>query len=230
MGISKEMRKENEKLWESSFHHPFVKGLADGTLPKEVFKFYVLQDAYYLSHFAKVQAIAASKATDLKMTQAFAHHAEQTCVAELQLHQTFVQELGITEQEVKDFKPSPSAYGYITHLYYAAQGDIADILAALLPCYWLYYEIGTRFSEAKPEDPIYQKWLETYNSEWFAALVNEQIDRMDELADGKTEEQKNRLKELFRISSYYEWTFWQQAWDQQTWDVEGGVLDASVPS
>ncbi|MFP3513270.1 hypothetical protein SB775_27610, partial [Peribacillus sp. SIMBA_075] len=68
------------------------------------------------------------------------------------------------------------------------EGDLADVLAALLPCYWLYYEIGERLKSATPEEPIFQKWIGTYGSEWFGELVNEQIERMDSLAEGLPED------------------------------------------
>lgn len=219
MTFCKEVRLECADLWDASFEHPFVKGIAKGDLPLDVFKFYVMQDAYYLTHFAKVQSLGAVKAKDLKTTQSFAHHAEQTCAAELALHESFMELLGVTEDDWKLFEPSPHAYAYVSHMYRSAEGDLADVLAALLPCYWLYYEIGERLKTAAPEEPIYQKWIGTYGSEWFGELVNEQIERMDDLAEGLPEERRKELKTRFMRSSYYEWQFWQQAWTMETWEL-----------
>lgn len=223
MSFCKEVREEFKESWESSFHHPFVTGLADGTLPEDVFRYYVMQDAYYLTHFAKVQALGAVKATDLQMTRAFAHHAEQTCAAELSLHESFMQILGVTESEWETFEPSPSAYAYVSHMYRAAQGDVADVLAALLPCYWLYYEIGVHLQGATPDNPIYQRWIATYGSEWFASLVEEQKDRMDQLAADVSPARLQELKAHFKRSTYYEWHFWEQAWTQEKWVVQSEV-------
>ena len=223
MSFCKEVREECKDVWESSFDHPFVTGLAEGTLPEDVFRFYVMQDAYYLTHFAKVQALGAVKATDLAMTRSFAHHAEQTCAAELSLHESFMQLLGVTDSDWEAFEPSPSAYAYVSHMYRAAQGDVADVLAALLPCYWLYYEIGVQLQHATPDNPIYQRWIATYGSEWFAALVEEQKNRMDELASEVSEKRLEELKQHFKRSVYYEWHFWQQAWTQETWNVQNEV-------
>ncbi|MTD31154.1 thiaminase II [Planomicrobium sp. YIM 101495] len=219
MTFCEEVRTENNGLWEASFDHPFVKGIADGTLPLDVFRFYVLQDSYYLTHFAKVQALGAVKATDLETTKSFAHHAGQTCEAELALHASFMELLDVTEADKKNFEPSPSAYAYVSHMYRAAEGDLADVLAAILPCYWLYWEIGERLKDAKPDHPIYDRWIGTYGSEWFGELVNEQIGRMNELADKLPQERRNELKTHFRRSVYYEWHFWQQAWTMESWDV-----------
>lgn len=219
MAFCKEVRLECDGLWQASFEHPFVRGIADGTLPLDVFKYYVMQDAYYLTHFAKVQAIGAVKAADLETTRSFAHHAEQTCAAEMALHESFMDLLDVTKSDWELFEPSPSAYAYVSHMYRSAEGDLADVLAAILPCYWLYFEIGERLKEAKPGHPIYDRWIATYGSEWFSELVNEQKERMDRLAEGLSEKRKKELKDRFRRSSYYEWNFWQQAWTMESWEV-----------
>ncbi len=74
-----------------------------------------------------------------------AHHAQNTYEAELSLHENFAKKLGITEEEKGHFIPAPTAYAYTSHMYRAAyEGHLGDIIAAILPCYWLYYEIGER--------------------------------------------------------------------------------------
>ena len=220
MKFCEEVRREFDSLWQASFDHPFVKGIADGTLPLDRFRFYVMQDAYYLTHFAKVQAIGAVKAPDLATTRSFAHHAEQTCAAEMALHESFMELLEVTKEDWDAFEPSPSAYAYVSHMYRSSEGNLADVLAAILPCYWLYYEIGENLKNAEPEHPIYKRWIETYGSEWFGELVEEQISRMDNLAEGLPEQRRKELKERFRRSSYYEWNFWEQAWKKETWTVK----------
>jgi thiaminase/transcriptional activator TenA len=220
MTFCKEVRIECNDLWEASFNHPFVKGIKDGTLSLDVFKFYVMQDAYYLTHFAKVQAIGAVKAVDLETTKSFAHHSEQTCAAEMALHESFMELLSVNEMDWATFEPSPSAYAYVSHMYRSAEGDLADVLATILPCYWLYYEIGEQLKDAKPDHPIYQRWIATYGSEWFSELVIEQIDRMNHLAENLPDKRQKELKERFRRSSYYEWNFWEQAWTMESWTVE----------
>lgn len=221
MTFCEEVRKECDDFWQGSFEHPFVKGIADGTLPLDVFRFYVKQDSYYLSHFAKIQSLGAAKAPNLATTKAFAEHALATCEAELSLHELFMNMLGVTDQELTEFQPSPTAYAYVSHMYRCAfTGDLADLLAGLLPCYWLYFEIGERLKDAKPDQPIYDRWIQTYGSEWFAEKVKEQINRMNELAEGLSPARRTELKEHFRKSSYYEWNFWDMAWRQEEWLIK----------
>ncbi|QTD40929.1 thiaminase II [Sporosarcina sp. Te-1] len=218
MTFCEKVRKECDAIWEASFEHPFVQSLADGSLPEDVFRYYVLQDSYYLKHFAKVHALAAVQAKDLQTVKRFAQHAEETCGAEISLHEGFFDLLGVTESDLADFKPAPTAYAYTSHLYRAAmEGDLAATLSALLPCYWLYYEIGERLKDAKPEHPIYDKWIATYSSDWFEAATNEQIMRLNKLAEPLSPERQEEVMAHFVKSSHYELQFWEMAWTQEQW-------------
>ncbi|WP_433746492.1 thiaminase II [Falsibacillus pallidus] len=218
MSFSKECRQAANEIWEASFRHPFVRELGEGSLSREKFRFYVMQDAYYLSHFARVQSFGAAKALDMETTSRLAAHAQSTAEAELSLHSKFSTIMGITEEERASFKPAPTAYAYTSHMYRAASlGGLGEIIAALLPCYWLYYEIGERLKDCKPEDPIYQEWIAAYGGDWFRTLVEEQINRLDVLAEEATDRQRAQMKELFIISSQYELQFWEMAYTQETW-------------
>ncbi|QWC20945.1 thiaminase II [Bacillus haikouensis] len=221
MTFSNELRKEVDEVWEASFNHPFVRGIGDGTLPLGNFRYYILQDAYYLSHFSRVQSLGAAKAPDLHTTSRMAAHAQGTNEAELSLHETFSVQLGITEEEKKRFKPSPTAYAYTSHMYRAAQfGGLKEILAAILPCYWLYHEVGERLNMFTPDELIYKEWISAYGGEWFGKLVKEQINRLDQLAEKASEEEKALMKELFMISSIYELQFWEMAYSMEEWPFE----------
>jgi len=218
MKFSELVRREADAAWEASFAHPFVTGIADGTLPLECFRFYVMQDAYYLSQFARIQAIGAAKAEDLYTSGRFAIHVQGTYQAELGLHEKFMKLLNITEDEKASFNPAPTAYAYTSHLHRAAHnGHIGDVVAAILPCYWLYYEIGRRFQGRAPDQPIYREWIAAYNAEWFKELVEEQINRLDEIAEKVSEGDRERMKEHFVISSRYELMFWEMAYRREQW-------------
>lgn len=220
MKYSEYLRTKVDAIWQASFEHPFVTGIADGSLPLENFKYYVLNDSYYLSVFAKIQALGAAKANDLYTSGRMAAHAQGTYEAELGLHENFSKRLGITAEERNRFEPSPSAYAYTTHLLSVGYtGTLGEIIAAILPCYWLYWEIGQRLQGQVPAEPIYQDWINAYGGEWFATLVQEQINRLDALAEQATPEEKQRMERHFVISSHYELAFWQMAYTLEHWSV-----------
>lgn len=218
MRFSQEIRQEVVEIWNRTVNHPFVQQIGEGSLPLNSFRYYIMQDSYYLSHFARVQSLGAAKAKDFKTMKSLNDHARGTYEAEMALHQTFADLLDITDQEKFTFEPAPTAYAYTSHLYRAAyQGHLGDIIAAILPCYWIYHEVGEQLKECRPESPIYQKWIEAYGSEWFKTLVDEQIDRLDLIAEKVTEQDRKRMKKLFAISVQYEYMFWEMAYTIEKW-------------
>jgi len=220
MTFTAHLRRLADAAWQASFDHPFVTGIADGTLPLACFRHYVQNDAYYLSVFAKVQALGAARADDLATAARMAAHAQGTHEAELSLHRNFSARLGITEEERQSFLPAPTAYAYTTHLQTIGYtGTLGEIIAAILPCYWLYWEIGQRLQGATPAEPIYQEWIAAYGGDWFATLVQEQIDRLDQLAELASPAERARMEQHFLLSSHYELSFWEMAWQREAWPV-----------
>ncbi|KUP07192.1 thiaminase [Bacillus coahuilensis m2-6] len=220
MKFTEQLRQKANYYWEESFQHPFVQGIVKGDLELEKFRFYIIQDTYYLRHFARIQAIAASKATDLNMTARLAFHASATGEAETSLHESYYNDLFITKMDIDKESPAPTAYAYTSHMYRVAlNGTVGEMIAVLLPCYWLYGEIGERFKDEKPEVEVFAKWIDTYSSSWFQELVEEQIHRLDELAALASVEEKERMTEHFLISSQYELAFWEMAFTSEEWPM-----------
>ncbi|WP_214888690.1 thiaminase II [Exiguobacterium sp. s142] len=218
MTFTAHIRQEANALFEASFHHPFVRALGDGTLDEAKFRHYVMQDSYYLNQFSKVQAKGATLAPTMELASRFLTHALHTIEAEHELHREFFTMLEVSDMEWATFEPAPTAYAYTLHMQQAGP-TLGDVLAAILPCYWVYYEIGERLKDAEPDHPIYSVWIATYGSEWFRELVEEQIERLDELAGQAMESERIRYQQLFLKSCYYELAFWEMAWTLESWEL-----------
>lgn len=214
------IRKETDMYWVASFHHPFVMGIADGSLPMEKFKMYMLQDAYYLKHYTKVLAIAASKATYDEDIRYFIQTAQFIHEAELDMHRTTFEQLGVSKEEIKVFEPAPAAYNYVSHMYNAAQnGDVAEAFAAMFPCPWLYQEIGQYYKHAEPGIALYQQWLDLYSSDEMVHKIANQKKMMNRFAEEQPEKTAV-FKSHFKKSCFYEWQFWEMPWTLQNWEKE----------
>jgi thiaminase (transcriptional activator TenA) len=228
ISFTEELRKKADSIWEANLEHPFVKGIANGDLPLENFKYYVLQDSYYLSHFARIQAIGAARAEDLYTTSRMAAHAQGTNEAELALHEKFIKQLYITEEELAAFEPAPTAYNYTSHLYRVSDtGSLGEIIAAILPCYWIYHEIGERFEGKTPAEPVYQEWIAAYGGEWFGQLVQEQMNRLDDLAAKASDAERKKMTQHFLLSCQYEYLFWEMAYTLEKWPISDTRLLSS---
>ena len=116
MDFCEKVRQETDYYWEASLKHPFVQGIANGTLALEKFKFYMLQDAYYLKHYTKLLAMLAAKATEDEDVAYFLETANFIREAELELHRTTFKELQVTDEELEKFEPAPAAYNYVSHM------------------------------------------------------------------------------------------------------------------
>ncbi|MGR4032271.1 thiaminase II, partial [Bacillus sp. ZZQ-131] len=86
-------------------------------------------------------------------------------------------------------------------------------------------EIGEHLKECQPEEPIYNEWISAYGSDWFRTLVEEQITRLDTIAENVTEADRKRMKQHFIISSQYEYSFWEMAYTLEKWPVDKDVKD-----
>ena len=127
------IRAKAQPIWDRELKHPFVRGLGDGTLPIDRFRFYLAQDYVFLTEYCRVFALAAAKARDLQTIGVFARLLDETLNTEMQLHRDYCQRLGIAEADLEATVPAPITHAYTRHLLTVAySGSIADIVAAVL--------------------------------------------------------------------------------------------------
>ncbi|MBE0593643.1 MAG: thiaminase II, partial [Gemmatimonadales bacterium] len=199
--------------------HPFVKGLGDGTLDVERFKRWVLQDYLYLKEFARIFAWAVAKADRLDSMGWYATVLNLTLNTEMGLHRSYAERFGITAEELEATGMWPTTRAYTDFLVRtSADGDMADLLAALLPCAWGYVHIGQELAKAfPPTDQRYVDWIAQYASPEFAEAAEWLKHELDRVAASATPEKRQRLTELFLLSSRYEWEFWEMCWNGEAW-------------
>ncbi len=206
-------------LWDAQLEHPFVRGIADGSLDPEVFQRWVLQDYLYLKEFARLFAWAAAKADRLDSMQWYAQGLHLTLNTEMELHRQYAARFGLTPQDLEGQEMWPTTRAYTDFLVRtAADGDMAELVAALLPCAWGYVHIAHEMSRREPpRDARYADWIAQYASPDFAEAAAWLRGEMNRLAEAATPERRERLKELFLLSSRYEWQFWEMCWQGEEW-------------
>src|SRR5215471_20539668 len=130
-------------IYEAILRHPFLRGLTDGSLPRETFQFYAVQDALYLRDFARALSLAAARAPEDEWIIMFDEHAAGALKVERALHESFFAGWGLTPAAVASTPMAPTNVAYTSYLLAVAHGSsFAEALAALLPCYWIYWEVG----------------------------------------------------------------------------------------
>jgi thiaminase/transcriptional activator TenA len=218
--FSDALRREADPLWQASFEHPFVTGIADGSLPLASFRYYVLQDNYFIWCFSRLKGLAAAKAPDFITAKRYAVQIQATYRRECLVHEEFLRQLGVGETEKRATPPAPTTYAYTSHLLRVGyEGSLGEIIAALLPCHWLYYEIAQRFHQAQPTVSIYRQWIDSYSTDWVAEVVRDNVERLNALAEQAGPEERERMRRHFLTSSRYEWMFWEMSYRQEQWPV-----------
>jgi thiaminase/transcriptional activator TenA len=207
-------------LYAAILELPFNQELAAGTLSRERFTFYMLQDAHYLSHFAKALAVTAARAPDPDALIQLAGSAREAVVVERALHEGFFRDFGITPEEAAATEPSPTCSHYTHYLVALAHNAPYEVsVAALLPCFWIYWEVGKHLlAIARPDNP-YQAWIDTYADEAFAAGVRKVVAISDAVAADTSQQIRSEMHQAFHRATQLEWMFWDSAYRRETWRI-----------
>jgi thiaminase (transcriptional activator TenA) len=216
------LRAKAAGIWRRELQHPFVRGLADGTLPIERFRFYLCQDYLFLIEYCRVFALAAAKARDLKTVEGFSKLLHDTLHTEMDLHRDYCRRLGVPGGELESTQPAPVTHGYTHHLLSVAwSGSVAEIVAAVLPCQLGYAEIGTALAREGDQwhASPYAEWIQTYSSEEFVASAQRLREMLDGMVAGWPERDLTALQAHFLTSSRYEYLFWDMAWRRDGWPL-----------
>jgi thiaminase (transcriptional activator TenA) len=207
-------------IYDAILAHPFLAGLTDGSLPQDAFVFYVVQDALYLRTYAQALANVASRAPDTAATEMFARHAAGIVAVEMGLHETLLGDLGIDPASVDAAQEAPTTLAYNSYLMTGTQGgSFAEGVGTVLPCYWIYGEVGKHLVGQGSPDPRYQRWIDTYSGDEFDAEVRDVIAVTDKLGPELSAAERERVRRHFRATSRYEWMFWDMGYRRETWPV-----------
>jgi len=220
VSFTKEMWREIVPIFKSILAHPFIKGLTDGSLSKENFKFYVIQDALYLREFAKALSIAAAKSPEEDWIIMFNEHSAGALKVERALHDSLFRDFGISANKVSQTPIAPTNQAYTSYLLSVAYSSpFHEVVGALLPCYWIYWEVGKSLISKGSPNPLYQKWIDTYGGEEFAEVVKEVLNLTNKISRRLPHNEKQAMKDHFVTTSRYEWMFWDMGLRREKWPV-----------
>lgn len=219
---SETLRAQAAPIWEAAARHPFVRGIGDGTLPLDRFRFYIRQDYVFLIEFCRVLALGAARATDLDTMSRYAALLDATLNGEMELHRGYCERFGVSRAELETTLSAPVTHAYTRHLLHTAQsGTVGEITAALIPCLRGYAEIGRELARqgAPLSQPLYGEWISAYAAPQTQELATWTCALLDRLAaDAGTAEQR-RMADAFLASSRYELLFWDMAWNMTGWPL-----------
>ncbi len=220
MGFSEQLWRSIEDVFAQILAHPFLKGLTDGTLDEDAFRFYVVQDALYLRDFARGLAILGAKAPEDEWLMMFCEHAKTAIVVERALHESFFREWGLTDEQVYTTPMAPTNLLYTSYLLRVAyERPFHEGVGAFLPCYWIYLEVGKALEQKGSPHPLYQRWIGTYASAEYEGVVRQVIAVTDRIAETLTDAQREAMRHHFVLTSKMEWLFWDMGYRKEAWRI-----------
>lgn len=218
MGISDRLLEAGQPIWEAQKGHPFVTELADGSLDPAAFEHWVKQDYRYLLDYARLFAIASTKAPDEETMRGLLGVAHEVLDQEMDLHRTFAADFGISEATLESVEKAPTCVAYTNFLVRTAhEGHIAEIAAAMYPCMQGYLDVADSMAERATGAHRYSPFIELYTDEAFREATSwcrGFVDRCGEDYPG----QHTAMERAFLRSARLEYRFWEMAYTQEGWE------------
>ena len=218
MLFSEQLWQRNLDLYQQTLALPFNQELARGTLSREAFSHYVIQDAHYLLAYGRALAVCAAKAYEADDVMQFSEAAKIAIVVERSLHDSFMQEFDVSKQQFETTPLTLACHHYTSFLTATAWSESYPVvLAALLPCFWIYAEVGNDIVQHSVPNNPYQAWIDTYAGEEFNQAVNNVLATIDRVASHCDADTLEKMHQAYTRGAELEWLFWDSAYQQAKW-------------
>lgn len=208
---------QNQRTWDGYIYHNFVKEVANSTLDEKKFLHYLKQDYLYLKHYSRAYLMAAYKSENLDDMKFFID-TQNLLFTEIAHHQKYCEKFGIYKSELDETNEAIGTISYTRYLLdITITCDVAEILAAILPCAYGYYDFARKIGDEIPfngANTAYKEWILMYKSDEFA---NGSL-QMENFANKKLSEininspKGKKISKIFNTATQCEIAFWQQSY------------------
>jgi thiaminase/transcriptional activator TenA len=223
--LTSQLRGGCDDVWQALHEHPFIREMADGTLPLDKFRFYIEQNLMYLPEYARAIAIGAARSRDV--TELGRAAAALTNIVDVELPQNELLrrravDLGAADRGGR-LAMAPATVAYTSYLISAAfQGGPLEVMTVIMPCAWSYGDIASHI-DAPADHPVYRDWIAFFAGDEYTELVERMRGELEELGGRATPTERARLQELFTMGTRLEMSFWDMAYGLEQWP------DVAVP-
>lgn len=218
MQFTQSLWHDNLELYNQTLNLAFNQELAQGILAKDKFKYYIEQDYLYLQMYSKVLAILSTKAPSRDEANFWLASSNGILQVEAEVHQYFLQTFNSSLAQADNLEMSPTTEHYTSFLYMLATLEPYEIgVAAVLPCFWIYGEVGSSLLKLSKQDNFYQAWINNYAGSDFQTAVKKAIQITDLVASSANQNIRERMRYAYKRSAQLEYMFWDVAYQKQQW-------------
>ncbi len=199
--------------------HPFLTGMVRGTLAQESFYWYLAQNFIYLDGYMKVLSLLSSKLQKSTHIEVFAEEVKKTVGIQ---NWTKEQYKILTDKEISESPYKEPSQSVLLYSGFETQAVLFNSpcvgLAACLPCFWVYGEIGRWIAtQAQIKNNPFQMWLDACTDQNYPQTVERVVGIADELARETTENEQKLMTDFFLMSCRMEWVFFDAAYRKEEW-------------
>jgi thiaminase len=202
----------NRAVWAAMAGHPFVLGLAHGTLPDSAIQAWVQQDRVFVVEERRVVAALRAHGLPSRLDDLLAD-LDRSLVLEAEAFTRTAAGHGVAP----DAEPWPVCLGYTSYLLCAAYDGTLEGLTALYAAERAYLDTWTAVAKRSPADSAYHAWIRNWSGEGFRAFVTALGRDLDELAGAPSPALDQRLGVRFARAARFELAFWEMCWSGQAW-------------
>ena len=218
MAFTSELWRSIEPIYAAILRHPFLRGLTDGSLPRESFRFYAVQDALYLREFARALSLAGARAPEDDWIIMFNEHAAGALKVERALHEGFFRDFGLTPADVRRDpwrrRTSPTR---ATSWRSPTAARFTRPWPRCCPATGSTGRSARRSSAPGPPTPSTSAGSAPTPPEEFGAVVRAVLAATDRVAERLTPSERDAMRGHFLATSRYEWMFWDMGLRREAW-------------
>jgi len=223
MSLSRKLREDNETLFAAAVSHPFVAGIGDGSLPRDFFRRWIVQDWLYLQGYIEALETAVELAPDRSTRNFWRDLARMTDEEEMDLHRGLACSFGLSTDDLDQTAPYESTAHYLLTLKSSFESYPA-LVGTLTPCAVGYARIArTLHARHSCPEPDYAAWIKTYMDPDFQGLVarlESEIDRYEHSI-----RQSKALESAYSKAARCELGFWEELWKGGSSGLSGSASE-----
>ncbi|KAI9894658.1 MAG: hypothetical protein M1814_002014 [Vezdaea aestivalis] len=204
-------RDDIRDVWNAFTKHEFVKKLANGTLQREKFQYYLVQDYLYLIQLARAYALAAYKVKDIDSIIKFSN-TTNSIQEEMRKHLELCADFGLSKAEIEATQEDIVCTAYTRYILDVGQTeDCLSLQVAISPCFIGYARIAEQLyndPDTVKDGNQYHKWILGYSNEDFKAVVTDISGTIERYIVNESPASVEKLVDIFRRATLLETAFW----------------------
>lgn len=163
-------------------------------------------DNFYLQHYARILHKLSQKTLPLnsELAKNLSHLSTVIISGEQEMQEQYSEHL----LNKASYQPGQTISSYVSFLQLNADKDLPVALISVLPCFWIYYQLGIKL---QPYNLLkvnpYQEWIATYTDKGFVDATIQLREVVDQLAEQASPQMQTEMSAAFTRAVLHELEF-----------------------